>query len=97
MGELMKCDALKPDGLHYTDEDTGEEKVIPRCNITDEGYKYDQKTHQYKQYLMKECQQRFPKIDEITIEVMVDDYLNNGERMQAEMEKDEMYMSKFKQ
>ena len=38
---MTRCDALQSDGLHYVDEDTGEDKAIPRCNITDEGYKYD--------------------------------------------------------
>tara|TARA_R110000803_G_C11781501_1_gene296694 strand:+ start:216 stop:506 length:291 start_codon:yes stop_codon:yes gene_type:complete len=94
--EIANCEALKADGLHYIDEDTGEEKIIPRCNITDEGYKYDQKTSQYKEYLMKECSQRNPKLDKVTIEIFVDDWLNNPERMTAEMEKDEIYMSKFK-
>jgi len=97
MSDITRCDALQKDGLHYKDEETGEDKVIPRCRITDEGYKYDQKTYQYKTYLMKECQQMHPKLDKTTIEIMVDDFLNNPENMQTEMEKDEYYMSKFKQ
>ena len=56
MANITRCDALQKDGLHYVDEDTGEEKIIPRCKINEsEGYKYDQKTYQYKTYLMKEC------------------------------------------
>ena len=97
MTDITRCDALKKDGLHYVDEETGEEKLIPRCKITDEGYKYDQKTDQYKRYLIKECSQMHPKLDTTTIEIMVDDYLNNPENMQGEMEKDKDYMSKFKE
>lgn len=97
MGEITRCDALKTDGLHYVDEETGEDKIIPRCHISDEGYKYDQKTYQYKEYLMKECEQKYPKLDKITLEIFVDDYLNNRERMQKTMEADRHYMSKFKQ
>ena len=97
MTDITRCDALKKDGLHYLDEETGEEKLIPRCKITDEGYKYSKKTDQYKRYLMKECSQMHPKLDIMTIEIMVDDYLNNPENMQGEMEKDKDYMSKFKE
>jgi hypothetical protein len=93
---ITTCEALQSDGLHYVDEETGEDKVIPRCNITDEGYKYDEKTYQYKEYLMKECHQKYPKLDKITIEIFVDDWLNNPERMTEEMNKDEVFMSKFK-
>lgn len=97
MTDIKQCDALQKDGLHYKDEETGEDKIIPRCRITDEGYKYCPKTFQYKTYLMKECQQMHPKLDKTTIEIMVDDWLNNPENMQKEMEKDEHYMSKFKE
>ena len=46
---------------------------------------------------MKECGQMYPKLDKTTIEIMVDDFLNNPENMTKEMEKDEYYMSKFKE
>jgi len=94
---IPECPALQKDGLHYTDEETGEEKIIPRCRITDEGYKYSKEAYQYKTYLMKECGQMYPKLDKTTIEIMVDDFLNNPENMTKEMEKDEYYMSKFKE
>ena len=97
MANITRCDALQKDGLHYTDED-GNEKILPRCNINEsEGYKYDQKTYQYKTYLIKECKQMYPKLDKVTIEIMVDDWLNNPENMQKEMEKDKSFMSNFKE
>ena len=98
MSNITRCDALQKDGLHYVDEETGEEKILPRCKINEsEGYKYDQKTYQYKTYLMKECRQMHPKLDKVTIEIMVDDWLNNPENMQKEMEKDESFMTNFKE
>mgnify|MGYP000135492282 FL=1 len=93
---IPQCDALQKDGLHYVDEATGEEKVIPRCRITDEGYKYDKETYQYKTYLLKECGQMYPKLDKTTIEIMVDDFLTNPDNMKKDMEKDKYHMSKFK-
>ena len=47
--------------------------------------------------VMKECQQMHPKLDKVTIEIMVDDWLNNPENMQKEMEKDESFMTNFKE
>lgn len=46
---------------------------------------------------MKECGQMHPKLDKMTIEIMVDDWLNNPENMQKEMEKDESFMTNFKE
>tara|TARA_R110000822_G_scaffold42301_3_gene115210 strand:+ start:1760 stop:1900 length:141 start_codon:yes stop_codon:yes gene_type:complete len=46
---------------------------------------------------MKECIQMHPKLDNMTIEIMVDDWLNNPENMQKEMEKDESFMTNFKE
>ena len=45
---------------------------------------------------MKEFKQKYPKLDGITIEMFVDDWLNNPERMTEEMNKGKVPMSKFK-
>lgn len=46
MSNITRCDALQKDGLHYVDEDTGGEKILPRCKINEsEGYTNMTKKH----------------------------------------------------
>ncbi len=88
-------DGLTAKGLKYVDDD-GEEKIIPRANIQD-GYKYTIEENQRKEHLMTLCLQRFgDKIDKLSIELMVDFWINHPEDMVKEMEKDEDYMGNFK-
>jgi len=88
-------DGLTAKGLKYVDDD-GEEKLIPRANIQD-GYKYTIEETQRKEHLMTLCLQRFgEKIDQVSVELMVDWYMNHPDDMVKEMEKDEEYMEKFK-
>ncbi len=88
-------DGLTTKGLKYIDEETGEEKILPRANIQD-GYKYTIEQNQRKEHLMTMCILRFPQIDKVTVELMVDWYMNHPDDMFKEMEKDEDYMANFK-
>ena len=85
---------LTAKGLEY--EEDGEKKLIPRANIQD-GYVYTLEQNEKKEHLMFLCIQRFgEKIDKMTIEIMVDWWLNHPEDMIKEMKNDSEYMSKFK-
>jgi len=85
---------LTAKGLEY--EEDGEKKLIPRANVQD-GYVYTLEQNEKKEHLMFLCIQRFgEKIDKMTIEIMVDWWLNHPEDMIKEMKNDSEYMSKFK-
>ena len=84
---------LTAKGLEY--EEDGEKKLIPRANIQD-GYVYTLEQNEKKEHLMFLCIQRFPNLDKMTIEIMVDWWLNHPEDMIKEMKNDSEYMSKFK-
>ena len=84
---------LTAKGLEY--EEDGEKKLIPRANIQD-GYVYTLEQNEKKEHLMFLCIQRFPHLDKVTIEIMVDWWLNHPEDMIKEMKNDSEYMSKFK-
>ena len=90
----MSCEGLTAKGLEYEDEN-GEKKLIPRANIQD-GYKYTIEQNQRKEYLMMLCIQKHPSLDKVTIELMVDYWLNHPDDMIKEMEKDTEFMAKFK-
>ena len=49
-----------------------------------------------KEHLMFLCIQRFPQLDKVTIEIMVDWWLNHPEDCIKEMKSDSEYMAKFK-
>ena len=86
-------DNLTAKGLEY--EEDGVKKLIPRANIQD-GYKYTLEQNEKKEHLMFLCIQRFPQLDKVTIEIMVDWWLNHPDDCIKEMEKDTDYMAKFK-
>ena len=84
---------LTAKGLEY--EEDGEKKLIPRANIQD-GYMYTLEENEKKEHLMFLCIQRFPQLDKVTIEIMVDWWLNHPEDCIKEMKSDSEYMAKFK-
>jgi len=84
---------LTAKGLEY--EEDGEKKLIPRANVQD-GYVYTLEQNEKKEHLMFLCIQRFPHLDKVTIEIMVDWWLNHPEDCIKEMKNDSEYMSKFK-
>jgi hypothetical protein len=86
-------DNLTAKGLEY--EEDGEKKLIPRANIQD-GYVYSLEENERKEHLMFLCIQRFPQLDKVTIELMVDWWLNHPDDVIKEMKKDTDFMSKFK-
>lgn len=87
-------DNLTAKGLEY--EENGEKKLIPRANIQD-GYMYTLEQNEKKEHLMFLCIQRFgEKLDKVTIELMVDWWLNHPDDVIKEMKSDTEFMSKFK-
>lgn len=86
-------DNLTAKGLEY--EENGEKKLIPRANIQD-GYMYTLEQNEKKEHLMFQCIQRFPQLDKVTIELMVDWWLNHPDDVIKEMKSDSEFMSKFK-
>jgi hypothetical protein len=90
-------DALKREGLEYVDEATGETKVIPRANIDDDGYKYTMEDQAKKDRLMKSAIDMYKDLDKCMIEILVDHYMNHGDKLEEMMKEDKEYMKKFKQ
>tara|TARA_R110002020_G_scaffold474934_2_gene707974 strand:- start:1096 stop:1374 length:279 start_codon:yes stop_codon:yes gene_type:complete len=90
-------DALKREGLEYVDEATGETKVIPRANIDDDGYKYTMEDQAKKDRLMKSSIDMYPDLDKVMIEILVDHYMNHGDKLEQMMKEDKEYMKRFKQ
>lgn len=86
-------DNLTAKGLEY--EEDGEKKLIPRANIED-GYKYTLEENEKKEHLMFLCIQRFPNLDKVTVEIMVDWWLNHPDDAITTMKSDKEFMSKFK-
>ena len=89
----MNCDGLTAKGLEY--EDNGEKKLLPRANVQD-GYKYTMEQNQRKEYLMMLCMQKHPSLDKVTVEIMVDYWMNHPDDMIKEMEKDTDFVAKSK-
>lgn len=89
-------EGLSQKGLTYKDEETGEEKLIPRASI-DSGYKYTIEETERKDYLMMLCIQKYGDFcDKTTIELFVDRYMNHKDEMEKEMRNDKEYMKNFK-
>tara|TARA_A100001201_G_scaffold69671_3_gene64257 strand:+ start:1407 stop:1694 length:288 start_codon:yes stop_codon:yes gene_type:complete len=87
---------LTDKGLKYTDEN-GDEKLIPRCNYSnEEGYKYSIEDTEKKEHLMMLCIQKYPNLEKGVIELLVDRYMNHPDDMIKEMKADTEYMKKFK-
>ncbi len=76
MGELTNL------GYKYIDEETQEEKIIPRAKVQIEEYTYDTDTLQKKRRLFKMCKDEYGKIDDATINILVDFYLNHPDKME---------------
>jgi len=49
----MACQELTQNGLMYKDEETGEDKIIPRF-VDDSGYEYTEKEQETKDLLVKQ-------------------------------------------
>jgi len=90
-------DALKREGLEYVDEATKETKIIPRANIDDDGYKYTMEDQAKKDRLMKSAIDMYPDLDKVMIEILVDYYMNHGDKLEEIMKNDKEYMKRFKQ
>ena len=89
-------DALKREGLEYIDETTGETKVMPRADIK-AGYKYSPEDQVKKDRLMKSAIDMYPNTCHGVIEILVDHYMNHGDKLEEMMKNDEEYMKRFKQ
>ena len=85
MGELTN------EGYKYIDEDTQEEKVIERAKIQIEEYSYDADTLKKKRRLFRMCKDEYGELDDATINILVDFYLNHPEKMEETNLKDPNY------
>ena len=92
---MASIQGLCHEGLKYIDEDTGEEKLIPRANVQD-GYVYTIGDSERKDHLMMLCLQKYPHLDKMTVELFVDHYMNHPDEMEKNMRNDKEYMKKFK-
>ena len=106
MSEILDCDeileivapkepepVLQDDGLHCPDG-----TILPRASHFDNefSYKYSIKEFEYRSHLVKLCMEKFPNVDAHMVEIMVDQHLQHPETLVEKMEKDEVYMKKFK-
>ena len=76
MGELTNS------GYKYIDEETQEEKIIPRAKVQIEEYKYDADTLQKKRRLFRMCKDEYGEVDDATINILVDFDLNHADKME---------------
>ena len=83
----MACKELTLNGLKYTDEETGEDKNIPRFE-DNSGYKYTEKEKEVKDALFMNCRLRFPDVDPYVLEILIDYYLNHPEKMKEDVGKE---------
>jgi len=91
--ELIQNKNITEEGLKYVDEETGEEKLIPRCDEQDKyGYKYTLQQKARKQQLQIDCAKAYPDMDKTMIEWVVDWYIFHPDEAEAYMLKDEKYM-----
>jgi RNA processing factor Prp31 len=98
LSNIIENPNITGEGLSYLDEETGEVKQMERCDEQDKGsYKYDVKTYQYKQYLLKECANMYPNIDKCMVEHLVDWYLNHTDEVEELMKKDKKYLKCIKE
>jgi len=85
MGELTSA------GYKYIDEETQEETIIPRAKVQIEEYSYDADTLQKKRRLFRMCKDEYGQLDDATINILVDFYLNHPEKMEETNLKDPNY------
>jgi len=76
----MTCKELTLNGLKYVDEQSGEEKNIPRFQ-DDSGYKYSEKEKEIKDSLFLNCRLRYPDVDPYVLEILIDYYMHHPEKM----------------
>jgi len=76
----MACQELTQNGLMYKDEETGEEKIIPRF-VDDSGYEYTEKEKETKDALFMNCKLRYPDVDPYIIECLIDYWLKYPDDM----------------
>ena len=83
----MSCKELTVDGLKYKDEETGEDKIIPRFN-DDGGYSYTPEEKEIKDALFMNCKLRFPDVDPYVLEILVDYYMKHPDKMKEQVGKE---------
>lgn len=83
----MSCKELTLNGLKYQDQETGEQKNIPRFE-DDSGYKYSERDKEIKDALFMNCKLRYPNVDPYVLEILIDYWLNHPEKMKEDVEKE---------
>ena len=76
MGELTNL------GYKYIDEETQEEKIIPRAKAQIGEYTYDTDTLKKKRRLFRMCKGEYGEVHDATINILVDFYLNHADKME---------------
>ena len=91
--ELIKNKNITDEGLKYTDEETGEEKLIPRCEEQGKhDYKYTMEQMARKKQLQMDCAKAYPNLDKTMVEWIIDWYLNHPDEAEEYMRKDKKFM-----
>jgi hypothetical protein len=83
----MTCKELTLNGLKYVDEQSGENKNIPRFQ-DDSGYKYSEKEKEIKDALFLNCRLRYADVDPYVLEILIDYYMHHPEKMAEEVNKE---------
>tara|TARA_Y100000385_G_scaffold64444_1_gene63688 strand:+ start:4433 stop:4780 length:348 start_codon:yes stop_codon:yes gene_type:complete len=83
----MSCKELTLNGLKYQDQETGEQKNIPRFE-DNSGYKYSERDKEIKDALFMNCKLRYPNVDPYVLEILIDYWLNHPEKMKEDVEKE---------
>ena len=83
----MSCKELTLNGLKYQDEETGENKNIPRFE-DDSGYKYSEKDKEIKDALFLNCKLRYPNVDPYVLEILIDYWMHHPDKMKEEVDKE---------
>jgi len=83
----MSCKELTLNGLKYKDDETGEEKNIPRFK-DDSGYKYSEHDKEIKDALFVNCKLRYPHVDPYVLEILIDYWMQHPEKMKENVGKE---------
>lgn len=91
--ELINNKNISDEGLKYVDDETGEEKLIPRCDEQGKhDYKYTLQQMSRKKQLQLDCAKAYPDMDKTMVEWIIDWYLNHPDEAEAYMRKDKKFM-----
>jgi len=91
--ELIKNKNISEEGLKYSDEETGEEKLIPRCEEQGKhDYKYTLEQMARRNQLKMDCAKAYPDMDKTMLLWIIDWYMNHPSEAEAYMKKDKKFM-----